>query len=187
MGNILNITNGDCAVAVMKEADIPGDFMPWQDVLHDGPVPARLSLDELSQVRAEFIISRGWGTPQKIKQAFVDRDNRLKSCDEYEKIILWFEHGLYDQLQLLQILDWFYLNPPRNAKLSIICVDQYLGMLSPGEMKDLLEFEEPITEIHLVLSNSAWSAFRSTTPERWCELLTQVSEFKFCKNSRITY
>jgi len=47
MRNILNITNGDCAVEIMKKADIPGTFLPWQDVLHDGPVPERLSLEEL--------------------------------------------------------------------------------------------------------------------------------------------
>lgn len=37
MRNILNITNGDCAVEIMKKADISGVFLPWRDVLHDGP------------------------------------------------------------------------------------------------------------------------------------------------------
>ena len=106
MDNILNITNGDCAVDVMKEASIPGVFLPWRDVLHDGPVPAGLSLTELSEVRANFIIDRGWGAAEDIKRDFIDRDNTLKLFEEYEKVILWFEHDLYDQLQLLQILDW---------------------------------------------------------------------------------
>ncbi|MFT5729985.1 MAG: hypothetical protein ACI8PB_004159 [Desulforhopalus sp.] len=58
----LNITNGDCAVAIMKKAGIPGDFLPWQDVLHDGPVPECSSLKELSEIRSKFIAERGWGT-----------------------------------------------------------------------------------------------------------------------------
>ena len=39
MERILNITNGDCAVDIMKKAGINGDFIPWRDVLYDGPVP----------------------------------------------------------------------------------------------------------------------------------------------------
>ena len=46
MKNILNITNGDCAVETMKKANIAGLFLPWRDVLHEGPVPDDLSLEE---------------------------------------------------------------------------------------------------------------------------------------------
>jgi hypothetical protein len=98
---ILNITNGDTAVEIMKQAGITGGFLPWRDVLHEGPVPAGLSLEELSKVRAEFISGRGWGDAETIKQSFIDRDNQLKSYQDYEKVILWFEHDLYDQLQII--------------------------------------------------------------------------------------
>ena len=170
MTNILNITNGDCAVEIMQKANIPGVFLPWQDVLHDGPVPEGLSLEKLSEVRVKFITGRGWGTVDNIKRLFIERDNTLKSFEKFEKVILWFEHDLYDQLQLLQILDWLHNNKPKTTTLSIIWVNQYLGTLSSGEMVALLKYEEPITENHLELSK-AWSAFRSDSPEKWCALL----------------
>lgn len=130
MRNVLNITNGDCAVEIMKKANIPGVFLPWQDVLHDGPVPGGLSLEKLSEVRARFIIDRGWGTPENVKRLFFERDHMLKSFEEFEKVILWFEHDLYDQLQILQILDWFHQNRPKTTTLSIICVDQYRNSIT---------------------------------------------------------
>ena len=71
MKNILNITNGGSAVEIMKEANIEGVFLPWEDVLHDGPVPDNLSFENLSKVRAEFIIKRGWGTPKNIRKTFI--------------------------------------------------------------------------------------------------------------------
>jgi len=186
MGDILNITNGDGAIGIMKKANIPGVFLPWRDVLHDGPVPEGLSLTELSQVRAKFIISRGWGTPEKIKQGFIERDNMLTSFENYKKVILWFEHDLYDQLQVLQILDWFHHHTPEETKLSLICIDQYLGMLSPNEIMGLFTYEEPVTENHLVLANKAWSAFRSTTPEKWRDLLkTDTSALPFLEGAII--
>ncbi len=173
MRNILNITNGDCAVEIMKKANISGIFLPWRDVLHEGPVPDNLSLEELSKVRAQFIVERSWGTPDKIIESFTQRDDELKYFRKYEKVILWFEHDLYDQLQIIQILDWFHKNNAGEVDLSIICTDQYLGRLSPEEMKGLVEYEESITEAHLELSCKAWSAFRSNTPEKWHELLSK--------------
>ncbi|MFT5259965.1 MAG: hypothetical protein ACI9J2_001341 [Saprospiraceae bacterium] len=39
MKKIFNITNGDSAVNLMREGALPGVYLPWRDVLHDGPVP----------------------------------------------------------------------------------------------------------------------------------------------------
>lgn len=181
MRNILNITNGDCAVEIMKKANIPGVFLPWQDVLHEGPVPDNLSLEALSKIRARFIIERGWGAPQAIIEGFEQRDNELKSFRKYEKVILWFEHDLYDQLQIIQILDWFQNNSNgEEVALSIICTEQYLGRLSPEEMRGIVKYEEPVTQAHLKLSSEAWSAFRSSSPEAWRGLLdTDTSALPF--------
>lgn len=184
MSNILNITNGDSAVEIMKQADIAGQFLPWKDLLHDGPVPENMSLEELSKVRAQFIAGLGWGEPDSVLKSFVERDNELKSFEKYEKVILWFEHDLYDQLQILQILDWFYSNSAGGVELSIICTERYLGMLSPDEMKGLVKYEEPITESHLKLSSKAWSAFRSGSPEKWFGLLnTDTSALPFLEGA----
>lgn len=173
MSNILNITNGDSAVELMKKAGVPGEFLPWRDVLHEGPVPDNLSLEDLSKVRAKFISDNGWGDPERIQKSFAERDSLLKSYKEYEKVILWFEHDLYDQLQMLQILDWFQGQDLERTSLSLICTDQYLGMLKPDQVTPLLKHEVPVTEAHLNLSQKAWSAFRHETPEKWNALLNE--------------
>jgi len=171
MKNILNITNGDSAVNLMKQAGISGIFLPWRDVLHDGPVPKGLELEALSKIRAEYIASQGWGLLEDIESDFIDRDNTLKSFKDYEKIILWFEHDLYDQLQIIQILDWLNINNNNQIEISLICRDKYLGMLSPEEMRESLKYEKAITEEQLLLSSKAWSAFRENSPEQWILLL----------------
>lgn len=173
MDNILNITNGDSAVRLMKDAGIPGVFLPWRDVLHDGPVPGNLSLGELSKLRAQFIIDQGWGEPEAVMNSFVERDKQLQSFPNYSKVILWFEHDLYDQLQILQILDWFSENPPNKTTLSIICTEQYLGLADPAQITELMNFEENITEKHLLLAKKAWAAFRSSSPKEWQKLLDE--------------
>ena len=173
MTNILNITNGDSAVTIMREAEIPGDFLPWRDVLHDGPVPGGLSLEALSEVRADFIASQGWGELNQLKRGFIDRDNRLKAFENYDRVILWFEHDLYDQLQILQIFDWFNQYGSNRKNLTMICTEQYLGLCSPEEMSGLCQYENPVNGDQLILASRAWSAFCSKTPGAWQVLMTE--------------
>ena len=170
--NVLNITNGDCAVRVMKQAGIVGEYLPWRDVLHDGPVPEKLSLKALSRVRAQFIFEQGWGKEEAIKQSFIERDNTLKVAGSYSKVILWFEHDLYDQLQLIQLLDWFNHHALIHTELSLICTKQYLGPLSPEALKGLYPYEKPVTDVQLQLASTAWQAFRADSPLPWHDLLS---------------
>jgi hypothetical protein len=55
IGSMLHITNGDNTVALMREVGLRGVYLPWRDLLHEGPVPADLDLPELSKLRARFI------------------------------------------------------------------------------------------------------------------------------------
>jgi hypothetical protein len=58
----------------LKDSGIEVDFLSWLDVLHDGPVPEGLSLEELSEVRADFIADCDWAVLEKAKNAFQKRD-----------------------------------------------------------------------------------------------------------------
>ena len=70
---MLHIVNGDCAIEALKDSGIEVDFLSWLDVLHDGPVPEGLSLEELSEVRAEFIEDCDWAVLEKAKNAFSEK------------------------------------------------------------------------------------------------------------------
>lgn len=51
----------------MQQAGIAGEFLPWRDVLHEGPVPETPSLEALSKIRAGFIAEKGWGATDGVK------------------------------------------------------------------------------------------------------------------------
>lgn len=51
-----------------------GSFLPWRDVLHEGPVRAGLALEELSRERAAFIAEAGWGRRQEVLKQFQARE-----------------------------------------------------------------------------------------------------------------
>lgn len=168
---ILHITNGDSAVDIMKETGIEGDFLPWLDVLHVGPVPEGLSFQSLSQVRADFIKEKDWGLDGEIQQSFDARLEVMSSLQRYEKIILWFEHDLYDQLQLIEILAYIGDESLSLENISLVCTEHYLGLLTPEEMKGLYAYESSVTQAQIDLASKAWRAFRASTPKMWQALL----------------
>ena len=172
------------AVSIMKAAKISGDFLPWRDILHEGPVPADLNLQELSLVRAEYLSSHGYGSLEEITQNFKARDAQLASFEQYDKIILWFEHDLYDQLQILQLLSFFNKATMGTTKLTMICRDQYLGRQSPEQLKEMQRFETEITKEQLTLGQKAWTAFRNKSPQAWEDLFKRdTSSLPFLKGA----
>lgn len=171
MIKVLNIVNGDACIDIMKEADIQGDFLAWRDFLHEGPVPTNTSLEELSKIRSKFISDFGFGTFQKIHLNFLQRNNKLSNYYKYDKVVLWFEHDLYDQLQLIQILSWFSEQNLEKTDLTLIATNNYLGESSAQQIKKLLRYETPIIQEHFKLAKEAWLAFGQETPEAFFKLL----------------
>jgi len=90
---MLHITNGGATLRLMGPAGLPGEFLPWQDVLHEGPVPAGLGLDALSEVRARYLADCGWGDYPRVLADFRRRDQRLQHFTEHAEVVLWFDQG----------------------------------------------------------------------------------------------
>ena len=164
----LIITNGDAAADNMREARINGEILCWRDVLHEGPVPPTGTLAELTAIRAEYLADRGWGEREEIATYLQARDRGLAHSTAFDRVVLWFEHDLYDQLQLLQILDWFS-REQMNADGSLLLVQasEFLGRQTEVEIEALRALEEPVTPEQFALAADAWAAFRTPTPERF--------------------
>lgn len=180
---MLHITNGDSVVGTFRQVRFPGVYLAWRDVLHDGPVPQTATLSELSDVRAQALASFGAGTYNEIRTDFAARDKVLEDSSKHEEIVLWFEHDLYDQLQLLQLLDWFSSNG-NSGKLSLIQVNSYpgvkpfygLGQLSGPQLARLFPTRATVTQAHLVAAREAWRAFRSDDPGTLLELTERAEQ-----------
>ena len=179
--NKLHITNGDGAANIMREAGIAGEILPWRDCLFEGPVPQDISLAELTKVRAHYLAHR-FGLPKEdILQDMQQRDQILANYQQYEEVVLWFEHDLYDQLQLLQLLDFFCTHYSDKVRVSLICVGEFpgiepfygLGQLDAKQMATLIGSQQPLTPVQLQLGQRAWQVFRCPEPDALQELIIQ--------------
>jgi len=169
----LNITNGDSAAATLSEAGVAGKIIPWRDVLHEGPVDSSLSLEELSKDRARFISEQGWDDFAHVSGNFAERDRVIRHLDYFDEVVLWFEDDLYDQLQLIQLLDFFGRGAASGKTLSLIVVDGYIPPLSVAELTKLDQTRPRVTPEQLELAKRAWKAFGSADPTSISKLLDE--------------
>src|SRR3954452_3898785 len=153
----------------MERAGIAGDLLAWRDVLHEGPVPD-LPPGELRRVRAEYLATLGPVGAAEVEAELLGRDARLaEAIDNLEPVVLWFEHDLYDQLQLIQILAGL---PDFPTRVELICIGTFpgrpdfhgLGDLEPGELPSLWPVRTAVTPEHVHLARDAWSALRGRDP-----------------------
>jgi len=169
----LNITNGDSAVGSLNDAGIEGKIIAWRDVLHEGPVDSSLPLEELSKQRARFIAGNNWAEFSHVSGDFVERDRMIQHLDYFEEVALWFEDDLYDQLQLIQLLDFFSNGTAQSKRLSLIVVDGYIPPLTAEELRQLDAERPAVTPEQLALARRAWSDFGSNDPTRIERLLQE--------------
>jgi DNA-binding transcriptional MerR regulator len=166
---LLHVTNGESAGNTLRQTNIGGAVLPWQDVLHEGPVPTA-SRPELLRTRAEFLSACGWGSKRALLASLERRDRQfVEALREGLQVVLWFEHDLYDQLQLLDILA---LAHEKRSSPQLIVVGAFpgkpsfagLGELAADELETLWPTREPATEETLGVAAAVWAAFRASEP-----------------------
>lgn len=164
---MLHVTNGDIAAALIRQTGVLGEVIAWRDALHAGPVPGGLPLERMSETRARFISACGWASFTETIRQFSARDAALRSA---RRVTLWFEHDVYDQLQLIQILATLAQQPDTTATL--IAIDRFpgvpefhgLGQLTPAQIATLWPQRQPVTAPQLTLAARAWKAFTASDP-----------------------
>lgn len=161
---MLHITNGDSVLYLFRKGGLPGTQLAWRDALHEGPVFADCSLEELSIARAQYLADAGYGNPIKLNYDFEKRDAVMRTAGRFNEIVLWFEHDLYDQLQLLQLLDYFAREDTMPGRVQLVQSDSYLGMLEPTELLAFLPKRRPISSEMFAFAQRAWKAFAASSP-----------------------
>ena len=183
----LHVANGTCTTQLIAAAGIPGALSIWADPLYDGPVPGGLTDAELLDVRRRFL--DGAAKPTSVAPGGSDpthdatNDMRqwrtaIERHESYRELILWFEHDLFDQLNLIHLLAWIREHRSRTTPVSLVCIGSFpgrpdfkgLGELTPDELASLLETRQPLRDPQFELAERAWRAFREPTPEALANL-----------------
>ena len=163
----LIITNGDSAADLLRAAGRTDTIVPWRDVLHEGPITA-IDLDACSKARVAYLAAR-FGLDQAVVGAeFAERDALVRRHGEFDAIELWFEHDLYDQMQLLQVLAAF-AGEKRSEGLRLVQADDFLGTQTARTILRFADGARPVTSDDLALAAAVWRELASQSPEAIAE------------------
>jgi len=172
----LHIRCGDDIRDKLAQAGIEGDYLSFADPAWLGPPPAS---NAWIAGRAALIAERTGLPRQKIRADLGDAYWRLaRAPAEYRRIVLWFEHDLYDQAALVRVLAGF---APRKKlpPIELISIDRFrgikrfigLGQLSASQLASLWPSRKRVSRRQLVLGAKAWAALRAPTLEPLQELM----------------
>jgi len=163
---MLHVTNGSVFLSRLHDLGVPGQIVPWDDVLHEGPVPAGLTPVALRRRRAEFL-AIDWGDVADIERGLRSRDQAVIDAATGDEIVLWFEHDLYDQLHVLQVLDLLHgLNTAGTltARVTAILADDYLAAQPDDRLSAWFASRSMVSDQQFAAAAAAWDAFRAPDP-----------------------
>jgi hypothetical protein len=170
---LLHVTNGDSTAEMLRRTPLAGPVLAWRDALHEGPVPFG-DEREVRAARARFLVEAGWSRrPEEVVVELEQRDRALlEALTERREVVLWFEHDLYDQLQLVQALALIVRSGVPTDGARLICIGKFegrpsfagLGELNEYELASLWPLRRRIQPETLAAAIDAWDAFRRPDP-----------------------
>ena len=212
--SLLHITNGDCAGDKIRRF-VDGAVTITADPLHEGPAPA-VDGDAWYDLRARFL-SNGDERFDAIKAQLAEWDRIILDASRAGNVVLWFEHDLFDQLQLIRTLDLIggahrlrqgYSGPPKlyaeaertapQPNAALICIDRFpgverfvgLGQLTVEQLATLVGTERRVRSEQYALAAEVWKAFRLPGPRELLEItrsLERDTTFDFLRDALLRF
>ncbi len=169
---MLHIHDGDSSAQTSRESTIPGEHFGWREALISGPAPSDVGPAQWRQLRAQHLSDFYGVDRQKAAEELLRQEEVLAGFSEHEEVVLWFEHDLFCQANLLYLLDWFAGRDLYKTRLSLICIGEFpgiekfrgLGQLNAYQMASLFTTRHEVSAAEMNLATRAWRAYRSVDP-----------------------
>jgi len=179
--SMLHIVNGDYVGKKLQRGGITGEVLVWREVYPEGPVFNDAANAANRDRRAQYL-EEAMGIPYadfiKISEA---QEQQLAGFRQYEDIVLWFEHDLFDQTMLCCLLNWFSKQELGATRLHLLCIGDFpgiqlfrgLGQLTAEQLMTLSGTWSEISREELELGREVWEAYTSNQPEALLQLVRQ--------------
>ena len=193
---MLHIHNGDSAAGTAKKTGIPGEHLAWREALVCGPAPGGLTEEEFRRVRARHLADAYGVDFEKCENELQAQEETLARFSDHEEVVLWFEHDLFCQVQLIFLLNWLAQRDLGRTRLSLIFIGEFpgiadfrgLGQLNEEQLSSLFPQRQKVTAAQLQLGSKAWPAYSSSNPKEIESLLeSDLSPLPFLKTAFVKH
>jgi len=104
--SFLHITNGDATTKILQKLAIPGKIITWREMLCEGKTTTDVGSEHFWKTRFEFL-KKSYKISKKTFIDYTLKEYRnLCNQKQQEEIVLWFEHDLFSQINMLAVISW---------------------------------------------------------------------------------
>lgn len=173
MNSVLHITNGDTTTQLLNKLKINGEIITWREMLCEGQTTTEVGSESFWRTRFEFLKS----SYKVTKKTFIDytlKEYRsLCNQKSQDEIVLWFEHDLFCQVNMLAVISWLK-RFRKDRKISLV-QSGYIGTstklrnlseLTDNQINKLYNNRVELTKDDIEYADYIWQLYCSDSPIR---------------------
>lgn len=185
MSSQLHITNGDILTNRLSTLKLEGDIITWREMLCEGKTETSVGSESFWKTRFEFLnknykVSKSWFIDKTLKEY-----RTLCNHKQEDRIVLWFDFDLFDQINMLAVISWLKAHRPY-AEISLVSSDAEknsvniagIGKLDDEQMRQLYSHRTLLTQDDIEYADYVWQLYCSDNPIR-LENLKDFDSFQF--------
>ena len=185
MSSQLHITNGDILTNKLNTLKLEGDIITWREMLCEGKTETNVGSESFWKTRFEFLnknykISKTWFIDKTLKEY-----RTLCNHKQEDRIVLWFDFDLFDQINMLAVISWLKTHRPY-AEISLVSSEGEedsldilgLGELTVEQLRKLYTNRTLLTQDDIEYADYVWQLYCSDNPIR-LENLKDFDSFQF--------
>ena len=184
----LHITNGDSTTSYLKALNLEGDIITWREMLCEGKTIHNVGSEDFWKVRFDFL-KKSYKISKKTFIDFTLKEYRLLCQKKHqEEIILWFEHDLFCQINMIAVISWLKKHK-KNVPIYLVCSGDLkgskkrvgLGELNKAQILKLYKNRVLLQQDDVEYADYIWQLYCSDSP------LRLETVYKFNPMSPFTY
>jgi hypothetical protein len=186
--SILHITNGDSTTNYLKSLHFSGEFITWREMLCEGKTTTDVGSEPFWKNRFEFLKSSYKITKKNFIDYTLKEYRALCNQKKQQEIVLWFEHDLFCQINMIAVLSWLK-RYRKGYHISLVCsgkIDKTTKLYALPELNEeqiQQHFKERITltDDDIAYADYIWQLYCSDSPLRLETVykLNENSPFKY--------
>mgnify|MGYP000117895664 FL=1 len=170
---ILHITNGDSTTNYLKKLKFSGDFITWREMLCEGKTTTDVGSETFWKNRFDFFKTSYNVSKKKFIDFTLKEYRNLCNKKESKEIVLWFEHDLFCQINMLAVISWLKTYR-KGYHISLVCSGKIkrskkrkaLGELTENQIHQHYKNRIDLTEDDIEYADYIWQLYCSDSPLR---------------------
>lgn len=184
---ILHITNGNSLTNYLKELNIDGSFLTWQEMLCEGPTEALIDSDSFINKRKKFL--NNYYDIEINESEYVSEIRQLNDLSGYTEVVLWFEYDLFCHINLVAVISLLQQKKV-DLPLYLVCSGRITGeknLKGLSELSSSQLFHHYRKKIKLKaedidLAETVWKTYCGKDHNLFKHYITKKSSFKYLSN-----